>query len=825
MANCWEAISNLCSIDFNRTRLFNLNVADLLVKTLYLHKLHSRVVEQSGRLVGRLCEYRGSKSQLLGRFDEYCTYFLPNLPLQRESDLEKVSSAYENKSFDFPSSQSTLQLISKVIINSTGNRQSLYDAGIIEPLLQTLQVHFRTSKEVCYHVIKAISILVHGKESICERFLFGQLNACELIIAALDYHKDDLGICVVCCQAIRGLCSDNNLAVDYAKLSNILGSINSSSVTTAAFAEVVTGQNVSDDPTQISINTEKELSNDPFSIAEASNTINPSTDETVNSILSFVSNIQPANQCRIRNCEGCALISQVLKSHLHNSIEVNMVPSSSQFDQLITPLNYVNANISNYIDIFLEAVTCCVSKLCEGSKAGFVNREIFGEHGICEIFVDVLQFSYNRGSFELTYYVVMALAYLSTRNIQNVTRLGFTVLGEHLVSICTRYMSYAAANMEIDANSRVLVINGETSTQSTTSDGSNQNIYQDYLQSIMSVEKGNEYDLLMEYTAVLISNVCQDRVGQHRFGVAGMCKIAVVLLNKYEKSWAYSSLYTQVIAALGWQFAENQTRLGSHGACKILVSVLERHITSSNSSSSYLQYLGITGQVTGFAASFKKGQTNQKVMPVVSPSTIEPNSSIGKVTAGSYHDLEVFTINDPIGQAGNDKSATDDVTRDHSYKNDTTDLEEIGLKVFNDSHDDLTSLPHLEDAITDDVKQVPKQQVRKGRRSLFNAFKTHAEQNDSRGVNTSLSFPSARLQGNFNVDASLIHRPSLLIDGFSAVAALARNHEVNRSRLQASAIIDILTTFLTIDSNHENLSLAKICAKDAMDAVISEQSW
>lgn len=78
IANCWNAICNLCSIDFNRIRLYNLGVCELVVSSFKQH-LHSKsVVEHAGKVVGRLSEYRSYSSYLLGKFDEYPTYFLPH---------------------------------------------------------------------------------------------------------------------------------------------------------------------------------------------------------------------------------------------------------------------------------------------------------------------------------------------------------------------------------------------------------------------------------------------------------------------------------------------------------------------------------------------------------------------------------------------------------------------------------------------------------------------------------------------------------------------------------------------------------------------------
>ena len=63
-------------------------------------------------------------------------------------------------------------------------------------------------------------------------------------------------------------------------------------------------------------------------------------------------------------------------------------------------------------------------------------------------------------------------------------------------------------------------------------------------------------------------------------------------------------------------------------------------------------------------------------------------------------------------------------------------------------------------------------------------------------------------------------RPSLIIEGLSALTNLSYQNELNRSKLQASSIIDILTGIL---SNTGNLSeTAKECARIAMDSIISE---
>lgn len=238
----------------------------------------------------------------------------------------------------------------------------------------------------------------------------------------------------------------------------------------------------------------------------------------------------------------------------------------------------------------------------------------------------------------------------SFRNTSNVTRLNFasqTALGDAVVVILSKYMSYfgtsssmAAAssghNTNHDQGSSIAsistdfshsVTDSHTNIPSSLSNGiavntsvnhmnnaSNISSYSsgitELISGILNIQSScNNYDILFEYVALLIVNMCQDRIGQHKLGSSGVCRVIMTCFTRYDKSLSYSSLLSMCVAALAYQFPDNQIRLGQFGACRGILVILERHLVlnnnrlfsvsgnaalSSNTSatSSYLQYLG-----------------------------------------------------------------------------------------------------------------------------------------------------------------------------------------------------------------------------------------
>lgn len=98
-----------------------------------------------------------------------------------------------------------------------------------------------------------------------------------------------------------------------------------------------------------------------------------------------------------------------------------------------------------------------------------------------------------------------------------------------------------------------------------------------------AVQKYSTEDELVECALLTMTVVCADRVGQHRLGVVGLCKVVVQL---FPRSDVITSLACELITALAYKSVENQTKLGHAGACKAVLQTLEAVMLRSELTSS-----------------------------------------------------------------------------------------------------------------------------------------------------------------------------------------------------------------------------------------------
>lgn len=111
------------------------------------------------KVVGRLCEARGSQRGLLGRFDEFPKYFLP---LNMSQQAEESNSPGESITHDSDSADRIINDIHSSLPFVESNRVNLYNSGVVEHLVNLLRTHLGTSGKVVYNVIKSIAILATG---------------------------------------------------------------------------------------------------------------------------------------------------------------------------------------------------------------------------------------------------------------------------------------------------------------------------------------------------------------------------------------------------------------------------------------------------------------------------------------------------------------------------------------------------------------------------------------------------------------------------------------------------------------------------------------
>jgi len=87
-----------------------------------------------------------------------------------------------------------------------------------------------------------------------------------------------------------------------------------------------------------------------------------------------------------------------------------------------------------------------------------------------------------------------------------------------------------------------------------------------------AMQKYSAEEELVECALLTMIVVCADRVGQHRLGLVGVCKVVVSAL---QRSDVITSLACELIAALSFKSPDNQTKLGQAGACKAILTTLE----------------------------------------------------------------------------------------------------------------------------------------------------------------------------------------------------------------------------------------------------------
>ena len=86
------------------------------------------------------------------------------------------------------------------------------------------------------------------------------------------------------------------------------------------------------------------------------------------------------------------------------------------------------------------------------------------------------------------------------------------------------------------------------------------------------VQKYSAEEELVECALLTMIVICADRVGQHRLGLVGVCK---VVLGTFQRSDVITSLACELISVLSFNSPENQSKLGQAGACKAVLQTLE----------------------------------------------------------------------------------------------------------------------------------------------------------------------------------------------------------------------------------------------------------
>ena len=87
-----------------------------------------------------------------------------------------------------------------------------------------------------------------------------------------------------------------------------------------------------------------------------------------------------------------------------------------------------------------------------------------------------------------------------------------------------------------------------------------------------SIQKYAAEDELVECALLTMIVICADRVGQHRLGLVGSCKVVVQTLHRSD---TITSLACELITALSFKSPDNQAKLGQAGACKAVLQALE----------------------------------------------------------------------------------------------------------------------------------------------------------------------------------------------------------------------------------------------------------
>lgn len=533
---CWLAVSNLCSVGYNRERFNALGTPQVLVKNLSEHRESALVGEYGIQVIGRLCEFRHTECQQFGphryRYKEYPTTFIENAPMYlaveglASSSVSNGSSPGKSSSsssstltadlqpFPIPvleaSTETRLAFILKTLnIVLPGNRLSFYEAGVIQRMLNMLQIHME-SDVVTYNIIKAIGIVAHGRESLLERLALGQLGACDLVTKAIIFHAENIGICVVGAQAIKALCTANDV-------SHFLGKLKGA---------------------------KREL---------------------LESALPAISMIQKINQAKMEQSGVCQVIANLLRVHLKIS-PFNTDTHMNSSNSVMASINYQ----ANFItDSLIEAVAGAVGNLCDACP---YNRKMFGLSNtmkISNLLVYILN-AYSKLSFEMTFNIVNALTHLCTDSPENISAVAFSTIADGINGTIQKYFSYFSDSAGTSP-SNVPTVLSSTATGLGASTSS----------TVSTTRPCNEYDVLVESVCILISHLCTDKVAQYRLGVA--VKATVSLLPKYERSSYHSSLLCMALASMGYKSSENLTKLAQTNVCKFLASLFEKHYSTPNS--------------------------------------------------------------------------------------------------------------------------------------------------------------------------------------------------------------------------------------------------
>ena len=88
-----------------------------------------------------------------------------------------------------------------------------------------------------------------------------------------------------------------------------------------------------------------------------------------------------------------------------------------------------------------------------------------------------------------------------------------------------------------------------------------------------AVNKYGPDDELVECALLTMVVVCADRVGQHRLGLVGVCKVVVQVMPRPND--AIAALACELVSALSFKSPDNQTKLGQAGACRAVLQTLE----------------------------------------------------------------------------------------------------------------------------------------------------------------------------------------------------------------------------------------------------------
>jgi len=86
------------------------------------------------------------------------------------------------------------------------------------------------------------------------------------------------------------------------------------------------------------------------------------------------------------------------------------------------------------------------------------------------------------------------------------------------------------------------------------------------------IQKYSAEEELVECALLTMIVICADRVGQHRLGLVGVCKVVV---STFQRSDVITSLACELISVLAFKSPENQSKLGQAGACKAVLQTLE----------------------------------------------------------------------------------------------------------------------------------------------------------------------------------------------------------------------------------------------------------